>query len=370
MKAIPLRRCGNPEREMRSFSRTLESYCVIILNTKVIRMYKRCLALLVLSLVLVPLATTSATAQAAEQEEPVEIYFFPGGSPGGSYATVVYNGAKHAAEILGDRVDVKYKWSDWSPQKMITHFQEAMAANPDGIAIMGHPGVETFRPFIKKARDQGIIVTSQDTPLPALEKKYKGEGFGYVGQNPSKSGYTLAANAVDRANLGEGDKAMVWGLKTQAGRGVRTRGAIKALKEAGLEVDYLEISQEVNQDPSAGVPVITGYVQSNPDVDLIITDHGGLTATQKVYFEAAGLGPDEVYGAGFDLSPATIDAIQSGYTDLVLDAQPFLQGFLPVYQIYLTERFKFSGLNINTASGLVHEGNIEAVAPLVEKGIR
>ncbi|MFP4589631.1 MAG: hypothetical protein ACLFO3_06680, partial [Candidatus Acetothermia bacterium] len=80
--------------------------------------------------------------------------------------------------------------------------------------------------------------------------------------------------------------------------------------------------------------------------------------------------PDEIYGAGFDLSPATVDAIESGYTDLTLDQQPYLQGFLPVLQIYLTEKYKFSGLYIDTGSGLVHSGNIDVIAPLAEEGIR
>ncbi len=330
-------------------------------------MLKRALAFgVVVFLATALLAPGSVNAQ----EDPVEIYFFPGGSPGGSFASVVYNGARHAEEVLGDRVNVRYKWSDWSPQKMVTQFQEAIAANPDGIAIMGHPGVDAYKRFVDRARDQGIIVTSQNVTLPELEKKYKADGFGYVGQELYPSGKQLGEAAVDRAGLGQGDKALVWGLKSQPARGKRTRGAIDALEEAGLEVDYMEISQEVNKDASAGVPVITGYLQSNPDVDLVITDHGALTATLQTYFKSSGLGPDEVYGAGFDLSPATVQAIKSGYADLVLDQQPFLQGFLPIMQIYLSERYKFSGLHIRTGSGLVHEGNIDAIAPLAKEGIR
>ncbi len=159
-------------------------------------------------------------------------------------------------------------------------------------------------------------------------------------------------------------------MKSEPTRGQRTQGAIDALEEKGIEVDYIEISSEVDADASAGIPVITGYLQSNPDCELVITDHGALTATQEQYFSAAGLDPDEIYGAGFDLSPATVKAIQSGYTDLVLDQQPFLQGFLPIFQTYLSAKYKFSGLHIKTGAGLIHSGNIEAIAPLAEEGIR
>lgn len=329
-------------------------------------MLKRFSVLLLVVFVLAGLMVLPVMAE----EEPIEIYFFPGGSPGGTFATVVYNGAKEAAEILGDRVKVNYMWSDWSPQKMVNQLQQAIAANPDGIAIMGHPGDKAYEPFVKQAIEQGIIVTSQNATLPELEKKYAGKGFGYVGQGLYESGYTLGEATVRMAGLKEGDKALVWGLKSQPTRGQRTRGAIDALEETGVKVDYMEISPEVDKDASNGIPVIAGYLQANPDCKAVITDHGALTATQQAYFESAGLGPDDVFGAGFDLSAATVKAIKSGYTDLVLDQQPFLQGFLPIFQIYLTKKYGFSGLHIDTGGGLIHAGNIDMIAPLAEKGIR
>ncbi len=333
-------------------------------------MFKSKISLVLVAMALVALLIGPGLFTGAANEEPVEIYFFPGGPPGGTFSTVVYNGARAAEKILGDRVDMKYKWSDWSPQKMVNQFQEAVAANPDGIAIMGHPGVDAYEPFVKEAIDKGIIVTSQNTTLPELEKMYKSKGFGYVGQELYPSGQILGEGIVSRGGFGEGDKALVWGLKSEPTRGLRTKGVIDALEEAGVTVDYMEISSEVDKDAAAGIPVIVGYLQSNPDCDIVVTDHGQLTATQQQYFEAAGLGPDEIYGAGFDLSPRTVDAIKSGYTDLVLDQQPFLQGFLPVFQIYLTAKYQFAGLHIDTGAGLIHEGNIEAIAPLAEEGIR
>jgi len=332
-------------------------------------MFKKVSIILLAVSLLIGLMAFPAMAQESS-DDPVEIYFFPGGSPGGTFATVVYNGAKKAEEILGDRVNVHYRWSEWSPQQMVSQFQQAVAANPDGIAIMGHPGDEAYRPFVEEAREKGIIVTSQNTTLPSLEEQYKGTGFGYVGQELYPSGQTLGKGCVNRFDLGEGDKALVWGLKSKPTRGQRTQGVIDALEEAGLEVDYMEISAEVDKDASNGIPVITGYLQSNPDCDLVVTDHGNLTSSLRTYFESAGFGPDEIHGAGFDLSAATATGIESGYIDLVLDQQPFLQGFLPIFQIYLTEKWNFSGLHIDTGAGLIHSGNIDVIAPLAKEGIR
>ncbi len=296
------------------------------------------------------------------------IVFFPGGSPGGPFATVVYNGAVAAAADLGPNVE--YVWSDWNPEKMVTQFAEAAATKPDGIAIMGHPGDDAFQSVVDDARAQGIIVTSQNTTLPVLEAKYSSSGFGYVGAELYSAGYSLGTEAVNRFGLQAGDKAMVWGLLAQAGRGERTKGVIDALEEAGLVVDYLEIDDATNADASAGTPTFVGYVSANPDVKLVVTDHGALTATLETYLTTAGLGPDDIYAAGFDLSSATVEAIRGGWTDLVIDQQQWLQGYLPILQICLTHNYAFTGLHIDTGAGFAHKDNVELLADLVEQQIR
>jgi simple sugar transport system substrate-binding protein len=307
-------------------------------------------------------------AAAGKTCEGVKIVFFPGGPPGCPFGTVVYNGAVAAAADLG--ADVEYMFSDWNTEKMIAQFKEAVATKPDGIAIMGHPGDDAFEALVDDAEAQGIIVTSQNTTLPRIEAKYKGVGFGYVGQELYESGYVLGQEAIRRTGLGSGDRAMVWGLLSEPTRGLRTKGVIDALEEAGMTVDYIEIDKATDTDATAGVPVFTGYVTSNPDVKLVCTDHGALTSTLETYLTAAGKGPDDIYGIGFDLSPATVEAIRGGWTDLVLDQQPYLQGYYPIVQICMTKKYQFSGLHIDTGSGFAHKDNVEILAGLAEQQIR
>ncbi len=77
-----------------------------------------------------------------------------------------------------------------------------------------------------------------------------------------------------------------------------------------------------------------------------------------------------MFFAGFDMSPNTAQAIQEGFQSLVIDQQPFLQGYLPILNICLTEKYGFSGLDINTAGAFVDATNVEAVAPLAAVEIR
>jgi simple sugar transport system substrate-binding protein len=69
---------------------------------------------------------------------------------------------------------------------------------------------------------------------------------------------------VDAGGLQAGDKALVYGLLAEAERGQSDRGLKEALEDAGLEVDYIEISPEVNQDASLAVPILTSISRRTP----------------------------------------------------------------------------------------------------------
>ena len=43
---------------------------------------------------------------------------------------------------------------------------------------------------------------------------------------------------------------------------------------------------------------------------------------------------------GFDLIPETLNAVRDGHLDYTIDQQPYLQGFLPILQLYF---YKLSG---------------------------
>jgi simple sugar transport system substrate-binding protein len=342
------------------------------------RARRSAVVLAVLGLTLAACSETGGDEESENESAPVasggqfcegmNIVFFPGGTSGGPFETVVYNGAKAAEETFGP--SVQYQWSDWDPNKMITQFNDAVATNPDGIAVMGHPGDAAFDPLIDDARQQGILVTVMNTELPKAQARYSAEGTGYAGAVLYEAGADLATEAMARAGLQQGDRVFVWGLASQPGRGERTKGIVDTLEDAGMTVDYLEINDATNTDPAQGVSTFTGYVARNPDVKAMFLDHGNLTATIPTYMRAANLEPGSVYMAGFDMSPATVGGIDDGFISLVIDQQQWLQGFFGVLQLCLSHEYGMSGLHIDTSGGFVDESNIGEIAPLVEEQIR
>ena len=322
----------------------------------------------ILALCFVMATTSTAADKPAPLGEGVSIWFDTGGPVGGPYNTIVQNGAVQAASDLG--ADLKLMYSDWNPEKMVANFKTALAANPDGIVIMGHPGDEAYAPLVDEAMTNNILVTGIDTALPKTQEKYKAGGFGFIGTDPVVMGTVLTKEAMTRSGIRKGDRAFVWGLKRLEQRGKRARAMIRTLEEAGIVVDYIEISPEVDKDSAMGTPIVAGYLAAHPDCTLMLIDHGALTSQMENFLRAAGVKPDDIFVGGFSLSPATATAIENGYVDLVSEMQPYLLGYFSVAQIVLSKKYGFTGLDLDTGGGLVHKDNIALIAPLAKKGIR
>jgi len=315
----------------------------------------------------VALAATSARAD-DKLGAGITMYFQMGGNPGDGSTLPRTNGARAAAAAFG--VSLKEQYSGWQPETMIKQFREAMAASPQCIEIMGHPGNEAFASLVADAEKRNIVVTSGNSPLTKLKDEYTATGFGYAGVDLYEGGKLTAQKMIEYGNLKKGDKALEYGLRAQAERGKSDQGLYDTLKAAGLEVDYIEISPEVDHDSSLAVPIITAYLQKHPDLKAIGTQHGNVTAFIGKALQDAGKKPGDITVGGIDLSPATIDGLKKGYISVTLDQQLYLQGFLPVVQCVLSKKYGFAGLSTNTGAGVVTPKSIGALVPLIEKGIR
>jgi simple sugar transport system substrate-binding protein len=324
--------------------------------------FAKLLPLLLLIAIILSLGMTTAA-----QDEEVVVYMQMGGTEGDASTLARTNGARAAAEALG--ITLVEQYSSWDPQTMIDQFKQAVAANPTGIVIMGHPGEAAWEALVDDAESQGIIITSGNNPMPNIEAKYQTQGFGYAGADLYAGGY-LTGQAMVAAGLEAGDEAVVYDIWHQEGRAVSSTGVADALEAAGLVVDRLDVSNDVDSDASLGIPVLTAYIEAHPDLKAIGTQHGNITAILPQVLEAAGKAPGDIIVGGIDLSPATIAGIESGYISASFDQVLYLQGFLPVQQIWLTHNYLIPGLHIDTGVGTVRPDNIATIAPLIEQGFR
>jgi len=311
------------------------------------------------------------TAQSAKWCSGVKIVFFAGGNQDDSFASVVYNGAKEAQSDLGP--DVEYVWSNWDSNKMVTQFINAIAENPDAIAVMGHPGSAALGPLVDEAERKNIIITSQNVDITDIRTKYIAQGFGYVGQQLYDAGLTVSDGVLRKYQLDKGTEAVVFGVaSSDPARYQRTKGIIDGLTKGGLAVHEVTIPVAVQADTTTpqAEKMVSDALAKYPKTKVIISDHGALTSEMPAHLKDLGKNPGEIISAGFDLSPATVAGIKNGYIGLILDQQPYLQGYFPILQACLTKKYKFSGLNIDTGVGLIDSSNVDVVAALADKKIR
>ena len=313
------------------------------------------------------LALSGAAGAQEKLGDGMVMYFQMGGAPGGGATLPRTNGARDAAEHLG--IELREHYANWQPETMLDQFREAVAANPTCIEIMGHPGFDAWDGLVADARSEGILVTSGNASIEPLFDKHVAHGFGYVGVELYAGGWLTGSKMVEHGGLQAGDKAVVYG-HFASGRSASAEGLRDALIDAGLDVDELVISPEVDSDASLAVPVIVAYLDSNPEIKAFGTQHGTLTGVTAQALQQAGKDPGEIVMGGIDLAPATIDGLLDGYVSVTLDQQLYLQGFLPVVQCVLSAKFGLTGWKVDTGGGVVTPESIRDLIPLIESGIR
>ncbi|MBC7218305.1 MAG: substrate-binding domain-containing protein [Candidatus Caldatribacterium sp.] len=321
-----------------------------------------------LLLVLAFLAQLPSLAQEQQPKklEDIKIRFFVGGDPGDVFASIVYKGAQDAEKALG--VKVEYVFSGWNVEKMVSQLRDAIAARPDGIAMMGHPGDEALMPLVEEAMRLGIKMMFQNVDCPKIRERFG--NIGYVGADLAKQGWDLGKKAIEMFGLQKGDRVIVFGAWGQPGRYIREEATAKAFEEAGIIVDRITAPPASATSPELLIPPLTGAVLAHPEIKLICLPGGQALAAAPMYMEAIGKKPGEIKIIGFDLNPAVIEAFRKGYVQLTADQQPYLQGYLPVLSLALTIAYGFSPISYDTGAGFVTAENHEAIAPLVEAGIR
>jgi simple sugar transport system substrate-binding protein len=314
------------------------------------------------------LTATTAQAQTLRENwcDGVNIRFFAGGAEGDAFASIVYNGAKQAEADLGASVD--YIFSGWKAETMVQQLRDAVAAQPDGIAMMGHPGEAAIMPLAEQASQAGIRMMYQNVPLPAVVARF---GGGYVGAQQAAQGKALGEESVRRFGLAAGDTAIVFGpFDQQPERYVREGATADALEAAGLTVVRLPSPTEWAADPNLAIPVITAALASNPETKAIIYPGGQLLGNAPTYMQAAGKEPGEIIQIGFDTSPQIVEAFKAGWVQLTADQQPFLQGYMPILSLCQQVVYGLAPIDVDTGAGFVTPDNYQAVADLATEGLR
>ena len=115
---------------------------------------------------------------------------------------------------------------------------------------------------------------------------------------------------------------------------------------------------------------VSAYLRKHPDCNLVMSQGGNGPFGTAKGIESAGKKVGDVINVGYDITPQNAGELKKGYVTLLNDQQPYLQGYLPVVQLYMMKMYALSGWDVNTGLGYVDKNNIDKVFDLVQKRVR
>jgi simple sugar transport system substrate-binding protein len=266
------------------------------------------------------------------------------------FFTPTQYGAEDACTFFG----TSYQWTgsqDSIVAEMVSAMQTAIADKVDGIAVC-LVDAEAFNQPTDDALSIGIPVIGYNADTQPNAR------LAYVGQSLYQSGYNIAQRWIPLVKPG-GHVMLSIATPGQLNLQPRLDGYIQAIKDAGDPVTYETI--ETDPDPATELSRIEAYYLANSDVaGMFGTGATDTLACGKVS-QKYGLAANGVITAGYDLLPETLALIQSGDMTFTTDQQPYLQGFIPVLQLYL---YKLSGgavspANTDTSLAYVTKDNVD-----------
>src|SRR5918998_755613 len=212
-------------------------------------------------------------------------------------------------------------------REMVGAMDSAISGDADGIAV-AIVDPEAFNDPIQRALDKDIPVIAynangaQGKENPALA---------YVGQDLFQSGVEMGKRIVDI--VGEGLVALFIATPGQLNIQPRIDGAKQAIEDSGanIEIQQVTTGAEITEERSR----IEAWYNGHKDVAGMFAVDAGSTQGVAQVMEKFGLHDKGVKAGGYDLLPETLKLMKAGHIDFTIDQQPYLQGFLPVMQLYL-----------------------------------
>ena len=109
-------------------------------------------------------------------------------------------------------------------------------------------------------------------------------------------------------------------------------------------------------------------------VDALAAKHAGredlFRAAVAQLLKDRGIPPGKIIVGGFDVESDVLQEMKSGYIQAHADQQPYMQGFMPVMEVYLAKTVGLAPSDIDTGNGLVVPSQAGSIAAMAAKGLR
>jgi simple sugar transport system substrate-binding protein len=248
------------------------------------------------------------------------------------FFTPTQYGAADASNLLG----TTYQWTgseNSDVNQMVNAINTAITAKADGIAV-SLIDLHAFNAPVEKALAAGIPVLSYNADAVGNKR------LSYTGQDLKLAGEKMGERIV--AAVGSGEVALFIATPGSANLQPRIEGAEKAIRASGKPITIHTVA--TGAAVAGEQSTIEAFYQSHKGTKGMYAVDGGSTESLAKVMQKLGL-TGKVHAGGFDLTEQTQKLLKEGFIEFTIDQQPYLQGFLPVLQLFL---YKVS----NTQTGL------------------
>ena len=231
-------------------------------------------------------------------------------------------GAEDACKLLG----CSYQWTgseNSNVNEMVNAFNTAITGGADGIAV-ALVDEKAFNAGTDAALKAKIPVVSYNADSTTNAR------LSYIGQDLFVSGQEMGKRIATL--VPSGDVALFIATPGQANIQPRIDGARQVLKShSAIKPHVITTGAAL----PAELSVIDSYATGHPDTKGYFAVDAGSTQGLAQTIQKRNLRSKGVKGGGYDLTPNTQKLLADDQIDFTIDQQPYLQGFLPVLQLYM-----------------------------------
>jgi simple sugar transport system substrate-binding protein len=239
------------------------------------------------------------------------------------FFTPTQSGLADAAKLLGIP---KPQWTGSASSsigEMVNAINSAATAKVNGIATTLISPTAFNKP-VAAAMSAGIPVVSYNADVTSVDR------LAYIGQNLFDAGVQMGNKIVGLVPSG----LVALMIATPGSLNIQPRfdGAMSVLKKhSGITVKEVATGAQVPQELSA----VNSWATAHPSAKGMFAVDGGTTQSIAQVLRKQGLRAKGWKGGGFDLTSVTQTLLKAGDLDFTIDQQPYLQGFLPVLELYM-----------------------------------
>jgi simple sugar transport system substrate-binding protein len=231
-------------------------------------------------------------------------------------------GAADACKLLG----CSYQWTgseNSNVSQMVNALNTAVTSGAEGIAV-ALIDLHAFNAPVEAALKAGIPVVAYNADAPGNAR------LSYIGQDLVRAGEEMGERII--AAVPSGDVAIFIATPGSANLQPRVTGVEKAIKASGKPINLHVVA--TGAAVPAELSTIDAYWVGHPSTKGMYAVDGGSTESLAKVMQKYGLPAKGIKAGGFDLTEQTQKLLQEGNIEFTIDQQPYLQGFLPILQLF------------------------------------